>query len=70
MPSLEKSAKICLLNARSVCNKPSYIHDFTIDNDVDILCLTETWLKCKSVDNMLLELVLEVEELVFFIRNH
>ena len=50
-PSLDKPAKICLFNARLVYNKPSYIHDFTIDNDVDIICLTETWLKSENVNN-------------------
>jgi len=33
-----------LWNAHSVCNKTTSISDFVIDHDVDILCITETWL--------------------------
>ena len=32
-------------NARSICNKATEICAYTIDNDIDILALTETWLK-------------------------
>jgi len=33
------------LNARSVVNKSLAIADFILDQDLDILCITETWLK-------------------------
>ena len=33
------------LNAQSCRNKVSDLNDFVIDHDIDILLLTETWLK-------------------------
>ena len=39
------SAKLCLLNARSVCNKADFIIDYVADHDIDVLCITETWLQ-------------------------
>ncbi|XP_030851782.1 uncharacterized protein LOC115928576 [Strongylocentrotus purpuratus] len=36
---------MCTLNARSVRNKTTDIVEFVLDNDFDILALTETWLK-------------------------
>ena len=36
--------KVALLNARSVCNKAVLIVDFIIDNTIDVLFITETWL--------------------------
>ncbi|KAM4663508.1 LOW QUALITY PROTEIN: uncharacterized protein O3C94_011763 [Discoglossus pictus] len=33
-----------LWNARSVCNKLTYIHDLFISNSLNLLALTETWL--------------------------
>ena len=39
------SAKLCLLNARSVCNKADYFIDYVTDHDIDVLCITETWLQ-------------------------
>ena len=38
------SAKLYPLNARSVCNKA----DFLIDHDIDVLCITKTWLGLQS----------------------
>ncbi|XP_068675919.1 protocadherin Fat 4-like [Montipora foliosa] len=35
----------CLLNARSVNNKTLQIKDYTIDKDVDLFAITESWLK-------------------------
>jgi hypothetical protein len=35
-------AKGALLNARSVKNKEDYFKDYTIDNNLDFLALTET----------------------------
>ena len=37
--------KFCLINTRSVRNKTIVVKDFVVDNDVDILALTETWLR-------------------------
>ena len=36
---------LCVLNARSVRNKATDVGEYILDNDVDILALTETWLK-------------------------
>ena len=41
---------VCLLNARSIRIKTLIIKDFDIDNDIDILTLTETWLNLNSND--------------------
>ncbi|KAJ8047785.1 hypothetical protein HOLleu_06878 [Holothuria leucospilota] len=38
-------AKLCLVNTRSVRNKCSAFVDFVLDNDFDIVAITETWLK-------------------------
>ena len=34
----------CLLNARSLTNKWDEITDFVLENDIDALSITETWL--------------------------
>ena len=39
-----------LINARSVCNKPIPIHDYVVENCLDILAISETWLK--AADNV------------------
>ena len=40
-----RPASFCLLNARSVKSKSFVIKDFVVDNDIDILAITETWLQ-------------------------
>ena len=43
------SIKCALVNIQSVGNKTCEIRDYIIDNQLDILVLTETWLnKCDS----------------------
>ena len=49
---------ICLLNPWSVCNKTTAICDFIIDHDIDLLALTETWLKGDSRDQVILQEIL------------
>ena len=39
-----KPAIIALLNVRSIRNKGEFIADYVFEHDIDILCLTETWL--------------------------
>ena len=39
-----KKLAICQLNARSVNNKTHSLHDFIIQNDFDLIAITETWL--------------------------
>ena len=41
----QKSVALSLLNARSVRNKSFIIKDFVVDNNIDILAITETWLQ-------------------------
>ena len=43
--STEKTLIFCLLNARSINNKSLQIKDSVVDRDIDILAVTETWLK-------------------------
>jgi hypothetical protein len=33
-------------NCRSVCNKA--INDFVVENDIELLCITETWLNANN----------------------
>ena len=40
-----KSVALSLLNARSVRNKSFIVKDFVVDNNIDILAITETWLQ-------------------------
>jgi len=40
-----KQCSFCLLNCRSVCNKTDVVKDFVVENDVDVLAITETWLR-------------------------
>ena len=41
--------RLALINAQSVRNKTDMIVDHIIDNDIDVLCITESWL-CESGD--------------------
>ena len=40
-----KLLQFCVLNARSINNKTLHIKDYVVDNKIDILAITETWLK-------------------------
>ena len=44
---LQTSAKLtnfALLNTRSLCNKTLQVKDYVVENDIDLLAITETWL--------------------------
>jgi exonuclease III len=43
--------KICLQNARSVRNKTLAINDLIVDKHIDLLAITESWLKDDGTDN-------------------
>jgi hypothetical protein len=40
-----KLLQLAVLNARSIKNKTLQIKDYIVDNDTDIMAVTETWLK-------------------------
>ena len=42
----------CLLNTRSVKNKTMKVKDFVVDHDIDILAITETWLRPGNIDEV------------------
>ena len=54
-PSASPSSSVGLLNARSACNKAPLIHDVIIDNRLDILILTETWIPSDAPDAVKLD---------------
>ena len=41
--------KCLLANIQSIKNKDAVLHEFTLDNDIDVCCVTATWLS--SSDN-------------------
>lgn len=43
-----KKSKLCVLNTRSVCNKALLLNDFIVENEIDVLCITESWLKSNN----------------------
>ena len=45
-----KFIEFCLLNSRSIKNKASLLNDFVIENKVDVMVITETWLPPGDVD--------------------
>ena len=52
IPTEEKNmVSVCLLNSQSCRNKASDLHDLVIQNNIDILALTETWLSPGDKDN-------------------
>ena len=44
-PPADNFLNFCLLNTRSINNKSLHLKDLTIDENIDILAFTETWLK-------------------------
>ena len=46
--------RLALINAQSVRNKTDMIVDHIIDNDIDVLCITESWL-CESGDEKVIK---------------
>lgn len=49
---------ICTLNPWSVCNKTTSLHDFIIDQSLDLFALTETWLTGTDNDNVVISALL------------
>ena len=48
-----RCVNFCLLNARSINNKTTIIKDFVVENNIDLLGVTETWLQ-SDADNELI----------------
>ena len=48
---MKPEVKLVVMNARSVGNKQEYVFDHIIDNNLDIVALTETWLSNEEVNN-------------------
>ena len=46
--------KMCLLNPCSVCNKTSDLQDLVTDHNIDLMVLTETWIKGDDKDNVIM----------------
>ena len=42
---------VSLMNCQSIGNKTSEIVDYVVDHDVDVVALTEIWLKVDDQDN-------------------
>ena len=56
-PSLPK-LRIAMLNTRSVCNKSAVIYNHIIENNLDVLRVTETWINNGDVSDSLLSSLL------------
>ena len=50
-PTMKPEVKLGVMNSRSVANKLDYVLDHIIDNNPDIVALTETWLSNEEVNN-------------------
>ena len=51
-PDSAPKLRVGLLNARSICNKKKLeINDYIQEQDIDIMCVTETWLTGTPRDN-------------------
>ena len=49
----ESCLKIRLWNAHSVRNKTFLLHDYISEHDIDIMLITETWLRAKKIQSSL-----------------
>ena len=49
-----RTAKLCLINSRSVCNKAEFLVGYVTSHDIDIMCITETWLRVRT-EHLLLQ---------------
>ena len=54
MHSKRTSSSFSLLNCRYLCNKTDAIKDYVVDNDIDILAVTETWLRPDPLDALVI----------------
>ena len=47
-----------MLNARSVCNKSAVICNHIVENNLDVLCMTETWINNSDISGSILSSLL------------
>ena len=47
-----RCVQFCVLNVRSIKNKTLAVKYFVVDQDIDILALTETWLRPGNIDDV------------------
>ena len=47
-----RCVQFCVLNVRSIKNKAMAVRDLVVDQDIDILALTETWLRPGNIDDV------------------
>ena len=47
-----RCVQFCVLNVRSIKNKTMSVKDFVVNQDIDILALTETWLRPGNIDDV------------------
>ena len=47
-----------MLNVRSVCNKSAVIYNHIVENNLDVLCVTETWINNGDISDSLLSSLL------------
>ena len=55
--SPQTKVRIALLKACSVCNKSAAIYNRILENCLDILCITETWINNGDISSSLLSLL-------------
>lgn len=48
---IKNKFNLSVWNSQSVCNKTDKLCDYVTDHDIDVLCLTETWLRTGSCCN-------------------
>ena len=47
-----RCVQFCVLNVRPIKNKAMAVKDLVVDQDIDILALTETWLRPGNIDDV------------------
>ena len=53
IPSTERRLNICHINISSIKRKLHYVHDLLVTHNLDVLCVTETWLDASIPDSFL-----------------
>ena len=45
LPEIEQSLSLSVFNVRSLRNKTTQILELLLENDIDVCCMSETWLR-------------------------